>query len=191
MPIGWSGRGWLDQWTQMSRVISERDGKSLAQKRFETLAPDLCYFSVADQGNAIIASFPDYAIQYIQLILSGAPNCQMVMAGDVAHSASDFLPNLTDVATSYNNHHAALNIVAARYGYPYLTLIGDAPSGRGLPGNVWAQLARGMLLDGTAHQFRGFWRGVMEQVGRFQIDRAAALGEQIALGPVGSERARG
>jgi hypothetical protein len=48
-----------------------------------------------------------------------------------------------------------------------------------------------MLLDGTAHQFRGFWRGVIEQVGRMQIDRAAALGDLLALGPVGVERTRG
>jgi hypothetical protein len=164
MPIGWSGRGWLDQYSQMSHVVSARDGKTMSQRLFETLLPDLVMFSVADQGNPTVAQFPTYAATYVDYIRLGAPNSEIVMAGDCAHSALDTVVGLTDAATSYNNHQAAMRELANTRNYTYLTLIGNASNQKAGLGCVQALYARGVLLDGTAHPFRHVWAGWMSLV---------------------------
>jgi len=166
MPICWSGRGWLSQYTQMSHVVSARDGKTMSQRLFETLAPDLVMFSVADQGNPTVASIPTYAATYVDYIKLGAPNAEIVMAGDCAHSALESVTGLTDAAQNYSNHHAAMRELATTRGYTYLTLIGDSDNQRVGLGNVCALYARGILLDGTAHPFRNIWNGWMNIVSK-------------------------
>lgn len=181
MPIGWSGRGWTDQYTQMSHIVSARDGKTMSQRLFETLAPDLVMFSVADQGNPTVAQFPTYAATYVDYILRGTPNAEIVMAGDCAHSALETVVGLTDAAQSYSNHHAAMRELAITRGYPYLTLIGDSDNQRAGLGNVCALYARGVLLDGTAHPFRGIWGGWMSVVNKIVATSYAAESRSRAV----------
>ena len=165
MPIGWSGRGWLDQYSQMSHVVSARDGKTMSQRLFETLAPDMVMFSVADQGNPTVANFPSYVTTYVDYILRGAPSAEIVMAGDCSHSDVETVTGLND-APAYSNNHAAMREAAITRGYTYLTLIGDSDNQRSALGSVFAMYARGILLDGTAHPFRHVWGGWMNLVNK-------------------------
>jgi hypothetical protein len=162
MPIGWSGRGWTDQYTQMSHIVSARDGKTMSQRLFETLDPDLVMFTVADQGNTSTKSLlPGVIRTYMGYIRQGAPNAEIVMAGEGPHSQSEDVPNITEAASNYNTHQAAMREVSVSDGLTYLSLLTDRSIGSPV-----AQYARSMLMDGSAHPYRNTWGGWMRQVGK-------------------------
>ena len=162
MPIGWSGRGWTDQYTQMSHIVSARDGKTMSQRLFETLNPQLVMFTVADQGNTGTKSLlPGVIRTYMGYIRRGAPGCEIVMAGEGSHSQSENVPNITEAASNYNTHQAAMREVSVSDGLTYLSLLTDRSIGSPV-----AQYARSMLVDGSAHPYRNTWGGWMRQVGK-------------------------
>jgi hypothetical protein len=136
---------------------------------FETLSPDLIMFSVADQGNSPISSLPDFINNYLNIIRQGNPQVEIVMAGECSHSDSESVPSVTDYG-GYNNHHAAMGIVAAQQGLTFLTLVNDPKQDSYSVGGVWSQYSKAMLLDGTAHPYRYIWENWMRQISKYIND---------------------
>jgi hypothetical protein len=131
-PAGWSGRGWQDQLDTACHVVGS-DGKTPFQRFWALLSPNLCVFTVANQGN-VSGTYDTLAATYHDRIVAAVPGIEFVFAAEGAHmnNSASTAPNAFADGQTFPDHSAAMRKVAIEKGRLYISNLLNRAVGTGI-----------------------------------------------------------